>query len=130
MIMEEIERILEDSDDDGRALNVLVDEFRVGRDVKELSRLLSSQNDEIVSIGAWMLSELHFDLYRDTILVEELFRLTEHHDSSVRFNALGAVFPALNLDNNESRALLERLKNDENEGVRRKAVAAARSLGS
>lgn len=129
MIVDEIVRILEDCEDDGTALNALADQFRVGRDVRELLDLLSSQNDRIVSIGAWLFSELHFDSYRDEVFLNELFLLTEHKDPSVRFNALGAVYPALDPGNEDTVALLDRLRSDENEGVRRKAVAAARTLG-
>ncbi len=129
MIVEEVTKIIEGTEDDGTALNELVDQFRVGRDARELLSLLSSRNDEIVSIGAWFFGELHFDLYRDEVFLKELFRLLEHKDPSVRFNALGAVYPALDCGDPDSIALLTRLKSDENEGVRRAALAAASNLG-
>ena len=46
----------------------------------------------------------------------------------VRFHALGALFPALNPRDADAQALVRKLRDDPNEGVRRSAEAAAARL--
>ncbi len=44
-------------DNDGSRLNAIADEFRNGRNVRQILVLLDTDNAEPVSIGAWLLSE-------------------------------------------------------------------------
>ena len=125
---DEITQIINDEVDEGERLNALVDEFRRGRDVGELLPLLRSENAEVVSIVAWILSELPEDLYDDEEFVSALRDITEHADAMVRFHALSAVFPFLRVRDAVTRTLLARLMEDENAGVRRIAEAAAARL--
>jgi hypothetical protein len=127
MIESEILHILEDEARAGE-LNGIVDQFRGGRDVSHLFELLDSSHAEVVSIGAWILGELHLALYNSDPLVLRLRKLLDHTDASVRFNVLGALFPALNPQEAETQALFQRLLNDPNEGVRATAKAAAARL--
>jgi hypothetical protein len=96
----------------------------------ELTVLLDSSSSELVSIGLWILSELHFELYDTDRFVSRLRALLDHEDPAVRFNALSAIYPALNWQEAATRALVEKLRSDPNEGVRSNAerVAARLSL--
>ena len=125
---EEIIEIINDEADKGERLNLLVDEFRRGRDVSELLPLLRSENVEVVSIVAWIFSELPEELYSAEEFVSALRDLTEHADAMVRFHALSAAFPFLNAGDAATRTLLARLMEDENAGVRKIAEAAAARL--
>jgi hypothetical protein len=109
---------------DGKRLNGIVDEFRRGRDIGDLRKVLYSRDPEVLSIGAWMLGELHFELYKSWSFLARLRQLLDHEDASVRFHALGALYPSIDLDDPESRALLEKLQRDPNEAVRRSAETA------
>lgn len=112
----------------GQELNRLADEFRRGRDVEELRPALKSTNSEVVSIAAWILSELPFELYDSVAIVACLQELTAHEDPAVRFHAFSAVFPSLRPGASASRELLEKLRHDPNEGVRLAAEAAESRL--
>ncbi|MCP3142013.1 HEAT repeat domain-containing protein [Pyxidicoccus xibeiensis] len=128
MIDDEVAEILADRTDDGERLNQLADEFRCGREVSQLAVLLDSKNPEFVSVGAWILGELSFELYRSDDLISRLRSLTGHVDPAVRFHALVALFPALDSMDASARELLRRLLCDPNDGVRRAAQAAASRL--
>ncbi|QSQ20279.1 HEAT repeat domain-containing protein [Pyxidicoccus parkwayensis] len=128
MIDDEVTELLTDRTDDGRRLNQLVDEFRRGREVSQLVVLLDSSNPELVSIGAWILCELPFELYRSDDMLRRLRGLTGHCDPAVRFHAVGALFPALNPMETSTRDLLQKLLSDPNDGVRRAAQMAASRL--
>jgi hypothetical protein len=128
MIEVEILRIIQDPLGDGIRLNEIADEFRDGRDVSEIMTLLDSSNSRFVSIGAWLLGELSFDLYNSAEYVSRLMELTNHDDPSVRFHALGALFPALDRESAATQALLRKLRADKNEGVRMSAEAASTRL--
>jgi len=54
--------------------------------------------------------------------------LLDHADTHVRFQAFGALSPALDRQEPGTRALLNKLLNDPNEGVRQRAEAAAARL--
>lgn len=62
MIEQEILEIVQDTQGSGERLNRIADQFRSGRDTVQLIPLLDSSNAELISIGAWILGELHFDL--------------------------------------------------------------------
>ena len=128
MIDSEILEIVTDAKDRGERLNEIVDQFRRGREVNELMVLLDSGNSELVSIGAWILGELHFELYNSDRFVSRLRELLDHEDPAVRFHAIGAVFPALNGQEVATQALLRKLRGDPNEGVRNSAEAAIARL--
>jgi hypothetical protein len=128
MIESEIRDIVGDTVSIGERLNGMVDQFRRGRDVSHLIVLLDSSHADLVSTGAWILSELHFELYNYDNVILRLRKLLDHADASVRFHALGALFPALNPQEADTQALLQTLRNDPNEGVRRSAEAATARL--
>lgn len=130
MIEREILDILLSRTDSGERLNELVDQFRRGRDVDQLMVLLGSSNPEVVSIGAWVLGELQFELYGSSTLVSRLRELLDHEHPAVRFHALSALYPALDIGDADDQALLRKLRSDPNEGVRRSAEAAAARLST
>lgn len=128
MLEDEVLEIFRNPEDDGSALNDLVDEFRVGRDADEVLSLLDGEDAELIGIGAYILGELAFDRYDSPKFFSRLHSLLAHDDSGVRFSALSAIFPALDLRDPVTRELLGRLRNDPNEGVRRSAERAADAL--
>jgi HEAT repeat protein len=112
----------------GDHLNEILDEFREGRNPREILALLDAEHSEVVSIGAWMLGELSFAAYASDEFVSRLRHLLDHSNAGVRFHALSAIFPALDGSDEETRKLLERLCKDANDGVRVTAQAAAARL--
>lgn len=124
----EIRDIVEGVADRGERLNEIADQFRRGRDVNDLVGLLDSGNSELVSIGAWILGELHLELYDVPQIMSRLRELVDHEDPAVRFHAFGALYPALNGQDVATQSLLKKLRNDPNEGVRRSAEAAVARL--
>lgn len=130
MIEASVIEIIEAADDrGGDRLNELADEFRRGRSVADIVLLLDSESAEVVAIGAWILGELHFELYDTDELLSRLYKLLDHSDPGIRFHALGAIFPALDPHDSSTLTLLQKLGSDANEGVRRSAKAAAAQLG-
>lgn len=128
MIEQEVLDIVADASDDGQRLNDLVDEFRSGRDIEEINLLLDASDPELVSIGAWILGELRFEVYQRDTIISRLHSLTDHAAPGVRLSALGALFPALDPTQATTKMLLQKLLRDPNEGVRRAAEAAASRL--
>ncbi|MCB9870638.1 MAG: HEAT repeat domain-containing protein [Planctomycetes bacterium] len=116
--------------DDGKGLNSIVDQFRRGRDAKDVVPALDSSDSDLVSVGAWILGELPVELYDSHELVSRLRKLIDHDDPAVRFHAFGALFPVLDWKHESTRELLLRLQRDSNEGVRRSAEAAIAQLTS
>ncbi len=129
MIEDEIREIVADSGDDGLRLNEIADEFRNGRDVRQILSLLDSEDADLVSSGAWILGELQFDLYASQEFVSRLRELVRHSEALVRFHAFGALFPALDAGDAASGRLVRELLDDPNEGVRIRAESASRRLG-
>ena len=129
MIEEELRTILSGEDDQADKLNRLVDQFRDRRDSSELLGLLNSCDNEFVRIGAWILSEIPFNRYNIPDVIARLYELSRHETPLVRLYALGAIFPALDRTNSDCLALIARLRDDDIEGVRMGAEAAARRLG-
>lgn len=128
-IENELRAILDSEGDQADELNLLVDEFRKGRDSWELLCLLNASDSELVRIGAWIASEVSFDLYNTPVIIDRLRELTHHETPLVRLYALSAFFPSLDRTNSASLELVSRLRKDENKGVRMGAEAAARRLG-
>jgi hypothetical protein len=130
MIETEIHEVVANAANAGVRLNEIADQFRRGRDVNELTALLDSSDIELLSIGAWILGELHFELYNFDRFISRLRELLDHKDPTVRFHALGAIYPALNPLDATRQALLRKLPQDPNAGVRKRAEAAAARLSS
>lgn len=128
MIEREILEAGADGVDGGERVNEIVDQFRRGRDMNDVIVLLDSSNPELVSIGAWIVGELHFEFYNSDTFISRLRKLLDSEDPAIRFHALGAIYPALNPHEAATQALLRRLCNDPNEGVRMAAAAAAARL--
>lgn len=114
MIENEILEIISSNGD----LNEITDEFRRGRDISHLLTLLNSENSELVSIGTYILDEIDFELYNTKDFLCRLSELVGHNDPIIRFNVLGALYPAFIYDNELARNILGKLKHDPNEGVR------------
>jgi len=127
-VIEELRDILCDPARAGERLNELADEFRLGRDVSQLSRALHSEDSEIVGLATWILGELPFVLYDSQAVISRLWKLTRSNDPSVRFEALGALFPALRAGDPATESLLDRLVDDPNVGVRIAARSARDQL--
>ncbi len=125
VIEQEVREIVHEAEASGERLNSIADQFRGGRNVLEILTLLESIDAELVSIGAWILGELPLTLYNSDPFISRLRGLVDHESAAVRFHAFGALFPALNWQDDAARRLLAKLRNDPNEGVRRSAEAAA-----
>lgn len=106
----------------------ITDKFRVECEVEELKALLGSDDSEIVAVGAHIVSEIDFDKYNYDSVLSLLYKLTEHEKPIIRLYALRALYPALNLKNESTKALLNRMKGDSNEGVRCSAEDVEASL--
>ena len=128
MIEKEVAEILQNPDPSGRRLNNLVDEFRRGRDVCELLDLLDSDNDENISIGTWILAEIHHELYRNKKIMGRLLKLSRHQNAQVRFNTFSALYPTLSLHHDECRKFLECMLRDPNCVIRSRAERALQLL--
>lgn len=128
MIEQEILVIVANEADDGEQLNELANQFRRGRATNDLTPGLDSQNPDVVAITAWILGELPFELYADSVLLTRLRMLVRHPDALVRFNSFGALFPALDSNDSWTQVLVQELEEDPNPGVRRRAAAAAERL--
>ena len=128
MIEQDIRNIAAGGADRGERLNDIADQFRGGRDATELVALLDSSDPELVSIGAWILGELHLELYDVDQIISRLWQLVDHQDPNVRFHAFGALFPTLSGHDAGTQALLSKLRSDPNQGVRSSAEAAAARL--
>jgi hypothetical protein len=129
VIENEVLAILNGTGDLGGELNSLADQYRAGRDAEDLFGLLCSKNNDLVQIGAWIVGEISFEYYNAPFFIDRLRELTGHEVPAIRFRALGALFPALDATQQETRDLVTRMRNDTNEGVRLAAEAAARQLG-
>lgn len=125
-MIEEVLDIINDSVDDGSRLNRVVDEFRDGRDTKELLNLLDSKDSELVATAVWILGELPYSIYNTDCIIKRLKLLLKHDNVTVRFYAIGALYPAFDAT---SKNLLIELQSDSNEGVRLRAKAAIERLG-
>jgi HEAT repeat protein len=110
-------------------LNSLVDQFRAGRDPNEVLRLLFSENDELVRIGAYITNEISTKYYDTEAFIDRLYELTNHQVPRVRHYSLAALFPLLSPTCQRAHDLVVKLLNDLNEGVRLAAELTARRLG-
>jgi HEAT repeat protein len=113
---------------DAKRLAVLADEYRQRRDVGDLMALLISDNDEIVRIGAWLAGEVKIDTASARPLISRLHQLVSHENPSIRFHAIGALFPFHDWADPGTKEMLVRLSGDPNEGVRLRAEAALKRM--
>lgn len=111
-------------DESGAGLVRLVDQFRARRDVRELFLLLDSVDPDVLATVVWVLSEVEFEKYDSGVVLARLRSLLEHGSAQVRFYALSAVFPDLDWADPSTQALLQRLREDPNKGVRMAAESA------
>lgn len=118
-----------DPDTAAELIYSLTDEFRAGRDTSELLVLLDSQDAETVSLGVEILNEIAFELYDSRVFLSRLEELLRHSSSSVRFFALGALYPAFAAADPWTWTVLEAMRSDPNNGVRWCAEAATERLG-
>ena len=107
---------------DPKRVNTLADEFRRGRDVCDLLPLLNSENKEIVGVAAWIVGEVTIDPSKAEPVMSRLHDLLNDADPSVRFLAMGALFPHI------SKETLVTMSSDPNEGVRIRAQSALKRL--
>ena len=129
MIEQEILAILADERDDGSRLNGLVDEFRGGRDARELLPLLDSEDVELVSIAAMIYAEIPEEFYDDEAILQRLRGLTQRGNAVLKMYALNALFPFLDSAMPSTRELFARLARDEDEHFREFVRGAAARLG-
>ena len=124
MIEREILDIINDRNDEGEKLNSIVDQFREGRPIDDLLRLLRSRNQELIGIGAWIIGEIQIDAEAIQLLVPQLRKLLKHEAPSIRLQAFNALYPTLRTDDHSTRLLVEEMCQDVNEGVRTAAKSA------
>lgn len=111
-------------------LNSLAEGFRQSRDVLGLLALLDSENEEIVRAGVWIAGEVKFDPSTAGPLLARLYQLLNHENPSIRFHAIGGLFPFFDSSNSVARHLLRQLSTDTNEGVRIAAQSALSRMGA
>ncbi len=128
MISEPIEYLLKNSETEPEAFDRLVDEYREGRDPGELLQLIGSSDNDLVRIGAWILSEIRTSNYDTPEFRSRLIKLTQHQEPAIRLHSLNALFPLLGHGDPVAIELIAMLQSDENEGVRMMADAAAAKL--
>jgi len=128
MIEEKTLEIVESPSDNGTRLGTIVSEFRSGRNVHEILALLDAGNSQLISIGAWILSELPFESYDFPEFENRLRKLVGHDAPGVRFSTFSALFPALKPQEAATEELLNKLRTDADKGVRMAAEAAAAQL--
>ncbi|GIX00060.1 MAG: hypothetical protein KatS3mg111_3392 [Pirellulaceae bacterium] len=129
MIAEQLRQILDTGDEAAAELNHLVDQFREDRDPTELLELINSTSDEFIEIGAWILSEIRPERYNTGEFLDRLHELTAHPSPVIRIHSLSALYPFLRGGDTRTINLIARMQNDENEGVKIAAEAAALRLG-
>ena len=129
MIFQEIRTIIDSEGDQSALLNELVNEFREHRNVSEVFELLNSNCDDLIRIGAWILTEIPFAEYHDNAIDNRLYELTQHSNAAIRLHSLNALFPFLAAGDQRTRDLIVRMRDDDNEGIRMTAKAAASKLG-
>ena len=128
MIMNDVKRLLKNSEDEPEAFDRLLDEYRETRNTAELLELLGDSDEELVRVSAWILSEIRASKYDTTEFRSRLIELTRHETPAIRIHSLNALFPLLQHGDPAAIRLIVRLQADENEGVRMMADAAATQL--
>jgi hypothetical protein len=113
---------------DSKGLYSLANQFRINPDVSELMVLLNSSNDNVVEVGAWISGEILIAKENAQPVVFRLRQLANHSNPSIRFHAIGALFPLLDPADPATREMLIKLSHDSNKGVRLSAEAALKRL--
>ena len=128
MIANELNELLKNCNVESADFDLLVDQFRADRDAAELLELLNCDDDDLVRIGAWILSEIRAAKYDDESFKARLWELTSHPTAAIRLHSLNALFPFLRSNDPGAMDLIARLQSDENAGVRMMADAIAKRL--
>lgn len=103
----------------GQAANELLGEFRAGYPVRKLARLIHSDDDETVKIGAWLVSELGI---LAAPILDEVDFLLSHPVRDARYYGIEAVLVAAPAERGALIAKAVSLIDDPDEAVRRLAV--------
>ena len=113
---------------DSKRLQLLANQFRQKPDASELMVLLNSDNDKIVEVGVWIAGEILVDKANAEPMISRLHQLLSHPNSSIRFHAIGALFPFLDLSNPATREMLTKLSHDSDKAVRLSVEAALKKM--
>jgi hypothetical protein len=114
-----IDQITAGSGDSGHLANELLREFQRGYAVEQLRPLLSSADDGVAEIAAWIASELGA---RAEPLLDDLVALLGHPVREVRFDAIGAVAASATGPDSYRAARVLPLLDDTEPAVRWKAM--------
>lgn len=106
-------------EESGEAANELLSRLNNGYPVRNLSRLIHSDDDEVVKIGAWLVSELG---ERAAPISHEVGFLLSHPVRNARYYAIEAVMVAASTEQGELIAKAVMLVDDPDEAVRRLAT--------
>ncbi len=127
-IIEEVKSILSNPNDDGQAINDLVNEFYYGRNPIEIIELIDHEDENIVCQGLYLLNEISVSYYDNAEFTSRLWDLVDHEAPIIRWYAFGAIFPLLNKEDESTFELIQKIKNDKNKGVRMRGEAAEERL--
>jgi hypothetical protein len=109
------------SDDQiGRAASSLADHYRPSDNVKDLQELLEHGDPCVASLGAWIFSE-SANPNKDHEFKNQLFRLLDQTDSSVRLEVIRALSLFASTDDVVVQRIM-RMLSDENDAVRHVAM--------
>jgi len=115
---EALQRILHGTDTEGRGLATLVEQFQNGFDLANLKLLLDHEDENIVTHGIYILSELGPN---GTPLAAEALALLDHRNWSVRYYAIDCLLGMKGVTGVAIAKVLELLA-DEDVRVRQKAI--------
>ncbi len=107
--------------DDGDAGYALLQEFFAGYPISKLRILLRSDREWAANAGAWLASELPGSAAE---VLDDLVALLGHSSKRVRFWAVDSVLGSAARDRGDAIARAVALFDDEDEGVRWKAMSA------
>lgn len=125
----ETEQLLNSGKSRDPMIERFLDEFRGGRDTRDLMSFLESSNISLIEAALYILKELKSNSYRWNILMDRIWTLTEHEDFQVRFQAICAISPFLSPDSEMTRKLLRRGTEDEGLGIRNLSSRIMNRLG-
>ncbi|WP_298423846.1 hypothetical protein [uncultured Kordia sp.] len=121
MIIKQLLEII-DKDVDGELLNAFTDEFRGGRNPKDIIELLQSQNDELISFGIYVVGEINIeDSKIKKAIKEELYKLIEIGSSYIRILSLTSISSIIleESDLNKAKSFYARIfEENDDEGVK------------
>jgi hypothetical protein len=114
-----VEQIRTGNDSSGEAANQLLSRFHHGYPVRNISRLVRSEDDEVVKAGAWLVSELGASA---SSILDEIEYLLAHPLRNARYYAVEAVLAAASGDHGALIAKALMLIADSDSAVRKLAV--------